>query len=400
VSQRAVQVGQLTAQIVAANAALATVDRNAEAAVESFNGAQVQLANAGRSAGAAASDLTASDARVHDAQAQMGRFVAATYKAGGDMSSMAALVSADGPRTLLDKASSLNVLSRRQDQALTVVRSARAQRSVAAASAKAALEAQKRAAAAVTAAKERVPAELRQQQQQIGALQGDQQRLQAALNEAQGTAVTLQKARAEAAAQAASEAAARAAAASAALAAARAAADTVRPTAAPAASATGQVERSVEAVPAPAPAAASAPAPAAASAPPSAQPAPAPLGSGGAAVAVKWAYAELGKPYVWAASGPDTFDCSGLTAFVWAKAGVSLDHWTGSQWTAGTHIARDQVRPGDLVFFASNLADTASIHHVGIYVGGGMLISAPQTGDVVKVQPAFRSDYIGTVRVG
>jgi len=58
------------------------------------------------------------------------------------------------------------------------------------------------------------------------------------------------------------------------------------------------------------------------------------------------------------------------------------------------------VRPGDLVFFASNLADTASIHHVGIYVGGGMMISAPQTGDVLKVQPAFRSDYIGAVRVG
>ncbi|MDQ6648791.1 MAG: NlpC/P60 family protein [Actinomycetota bacterium] len=388
VGQRAVQVGQLTAQVVAADAALAKVNGDAEAAFESFNGAQVQLAGASRMAGVAAADLSASDGRVRDAQAQMGRFVAATYKSGGDMSQVAALVSADGPRALLDKASSLNVLSRRQDAALTVVRTARAQRSVAAAGAKAALEAQRKAAAAVTAAKDRAQAQLAAQQQQVGALHGEQQRLQAALDAAQGTAVTLQKARADAVAKAEADNAARLAAEAAALVVVRAA--DLRPRSA-------AVAPPVEVTPE-TPARRDQPAAAAAPTAP-AQP-PVVRGSGGAAVAVKWAYAELGKPYVWAASGPDTFDCSGLTAFVWAKAGVSLDHWTGTQWTAGPHVPREQTRPGDLVFFATNLSDPSTIHHVGIYVGDGMMISAPQTGDVVKVQPAFRSDFIGAVRVG
>ncbi|GAC1323088.1 MAG: hypothetical protein NVSMB13_02430 [Mycobacteriales bacterium] len=405
--QRAAQVGQLTAQVVAADAALAKVNENAEAAFEAYNGAQVKLAGAGQAARVAAADLAASDQRVHAAQEQMSRFVAASYKSGGDLSSVAALVNSDGPRTLLDKASSLNVLSRRQGEALSLVRTARAQHSAAAATAKAALDFQKRAADALTAARNKAQAELTAQQQQIGGLQSEQKRLQAALNAAQGTTVTLQKARAEAAAKAEADTAARLAAEMAALNASRVpveprraaapAAPSVATVAAPAAPTGPSVP---VAGPVTAPVAAPAPinpAPAPAPAP---APDPAPRGSGGAPVAVKWAYAELGKPYVWAASGPDSFDCSGLTAFVWAKAGVSLDHWTGSQWNAGTRLSRDQVRPGDLVFFASNLADPATIHHVGIYVGSGMMISAPQTGDAVKVQSAVRADYIGAVRVG
>jgi cell wall-associated NlpC family hydrolase len=121
-------------------------------------------------------------------------------------------------------------------------------------------------------------------------------------------------------------------------------------------------------------------------------------GSGGASVAVQWAYAEIGKPYVWAAGGPDSFDCSGLTQYVWGKAGVYLGHYTGDQWNEGQHIARGDLQPGDLVFFAYNTSDASSIHHVGIYVGGGMMIDAPYTGVNVRKDPAFRSDYIGAVR--
>src|SRR5512142_1757804 len=74
-----------------------------------------------------------------------------------------------------------------------------------------------------------------------------------------------------------------------------------------------------------------------------------------AAVAVAWAYRELGKPYVWAADGPDRFDCSGLAMYVWSKAGVQLPHYTGDQWNAGRHVSRDALAPGDLVFFYSDL---------------------------------------------
>ena len=114
--------------------------------------------------------------------------------------------------------------------------------------------------------------------------------------------------------------------------------------------------------------------------------------SGRAAIAVREAHARLGTPYRWGASGPDRFDCSGLTSWVWRKAGVSLPHSSRAQYAGGRKVSQSQVQPGDLVFFGS------PIHHVGIYVGGGNMISAPHTGDVVEVQPAFRSDDVGAVR--
>ena len=114
--------------------------------------------------------------------------------------------------------------------------------------------------------------------------------------------------------------------------------------------------------------------------------------SGRAAVAVQEAYRKLGSPYKWAASGPDRFDCSGLTMWVWGKAGVSLPHSSRAQYSGGRKVSRSDIQPGDLTFYGS------PIHHVGIYIGNGQMISAPQTGDVVKIQNAFRSDYVGAVR--
>ncbi len=108
---------------------------------------------------------------------------------------------------------------------------------------------------------------------------------------------------------------------------------------------------------------------------------------------MKWAYSELGKTYVWGANGPNTFDCSGLTSYVWAKAGVYLAHFTGDQWNSGRHIPYSELRPGDLVFFHSDH------HHVGIYVGNGQMINAPHTGDVVRIAPIW-SNFSGAVRVG
>jgi cell wall-associated NlpC family hydrolase len=80
--------------------------------------------------------------------------------------------------------------------------------------------------------------------------------------------------------------------------------------------------------------------------------------------------------------------------YVWAKAGVHLDHYTGSQWNEGVHVSQSQLEPGDLVFFGSDL------HHVGIYVGGGNMIDAPYTGVNVRVEPYDRPDYAGAVRPG
>ena len=123
--------------------------------------------------------------------------------------------------------------------------------------------------------------------------------------------------------------------------------------------------------------------------PVSARPAP-PVGSG-AAAAVAAAKSRLGLPYVWAASGPDSFDCSGLTMWAWAHGGVSLPHFSGAQYASTTHISMADLQPGDLVFHA----DTGS--HVAMYIGGGQIIAAPHTGTVVQIQ-ALSSAYVHASR--
>lgn len=95
------------------------------------------------------------------------------------------------------------------------------------------------------------------------------------------------------------------------------------------------------------------------------------------------AYAQLGKPYVWGATGASTFDCSGFTQYVFRNAaGVDISRTTYTQINSGTPVSRSQLQPGDLVFTHAG--------HVGIYVGGGNMIHAPQTGDVVKVSPVYK----------
>jgi cell wall-associated NlpC family hydrolase len=116
--------------------------------------------------------------------------------------------------------------------------------------------------------------------------------------------------------------------------------------------------------------------------------------SGRAAVAVAAAKAQLGKPYVWAASGPNSFDCSGLTMYAWAQAGVALPHSSGMQINSGTRVSKSELKPGDLVFYGS------PIHHVAIYVGGGQVIHAPQSGDVVRYASIDMMSYAGATRPG
>jgi peptidoglycan DL-endopeptidase CwlO len=120
----------------------------------------------------------------------------------------------------------------------------------------------------------------------------------------------------------------------------------------------------------------------------SASPAPTPAAS----QAVAYAKAQLGKPYVWSAEGPNSFDCSGLTMMAWRSAGVSIPRVAAAQYGMGRHISRSALEPGDLVFFGG------PIHHVGMYVGGGMMIEAPYTGQVVRYHTIDRSDYAGATR--
>jgi len=102
---------------------------------------------------------------------------------------------------------------------------------------------------------------------------------------------------------------------------------------------------------------------------------------------------ELGKPYVWGAAGPSTFDCSGLVMYVYAQVGVSLPHNAAAQYGYGSPVAYGDLQPGDLVFFEG-------LGHVGIYIGGGQFIHAPHTGDVVKISSlSEHGGYVGARRL-
>ena len=112
-------------------------------------------------------------------------------------------------------------------------------------------------------------------------------------------------------------------------------------------------------------------------------------------VAISFALAQVGKPYVYGAAGPSSYDCSGLTMASYRAAGISLPHSAADQYNYGHHVSFSQMQPGDLMFFYS------PIGHVTMYLGDGMMVSAPETGEDVKVMPAnaFGSDFVGATRL-
>lgn len=123
-------------------------------------------------------------------------------------------------------------------------------------------------------------------------------------------------------------------------------------------------------------------------------PAPPPSANSSTVVAIAMRY--LGVPYVWGGASPSGFDCSGFTLYVYAQVGISLPHYAASQYGMGSPVSRDQLQPGDLVFFNG-------LGHMGMYIGGGNFIHAPHTGDVVKISSLsdswYASTYVGARRL-
>lgn len=114
--------------------------------------------------------------------------------------------------------------------------------------------------------------------------------------------------------------------------------------------------------------------------------------------AIEAARTQLGKPYQWGAVGPDTFDCSGLTGWAYRQAGIDLPRTSRQQWYAGAHPDLGTLAPGDLLFWGTDKRNPQSIHHVAMYLGGGMMIAAPHTGANVQVQPVYLDDFFGVTR--
>ena len=331
-------------QIASAKQQLQDLDNQAEAASERYNSARIALAAAQEKAKQADAALGAARSQLSDLQAAVTDFAVAAYRGGGD-NSVLELISDGSAGRYVSKLSSMQAVSATEARTLAAVAGAQRIEEQAQSVAAAALKQQQAATASMQASRDQILAAAAKEQKILKDLQVRQQAI-------------IKAAKAKAAREAAEREAA----------ALRAQAEATQRGVA----AISQPIRSVVA--------------------------PIISGSGGASVAVQWAYAELGKPYQWAAAGPNSFDCSGLTQYVWGKAGVYLGHYTGDQWNRGAHVARWDLQPGDLVFFAYNTSQPSTIHHVGIYVGGGMMIDAPYTGANVRKESAFRGDYIGAVR--
>jgi cell wall-associated NlpC family hydrolase len=107
-------------------------------------------------------------------------------------------------------------------------------------------------------------------------------------------------------------------------------------------------------------------------------------------VAIAWAEAQIGKPYQWGGAGPNSFDCSGLVMDAWGAAGVSFPHLAQDQYAMTTPVSISQLLPGDLVFFGT----PSDVYHVGIYVGGGEMVDAPETGQNVMIQSIYETDLL------
>ena len=129
---------------------------------------------------------------------------------------------------------------------------------------------------------------------------------------------------------------------------------------------------------------------------------PPPPGSGGsyaqapgANKAIAYAYEQLGKPYQWAGAGPNSFDCSGLTMMAWDQAGIYFPHLAQDQYNLTKAVPLSSAIPGDLIFFGT----PSNVYHVGLYIGNGQMIDAPQTGENVSIQSIYWSDLLGAGRV-
>jgi len=114
-------------------------------------------------------------------------------------------------------------------------------------------------------------------------------------------------------------------------------------------------------------------------------------GASAARVAVAFAESQIGKPYQWGGAGPNSYDCSGLVMVAWGRAGVSFPHSAQDQYDMTERVSIADLQPGDLVFYGT----PNDVYHVGIYIGNGQMVDAPETGEDVKIQSIYELNLLG-----
>jgi cell wall-associated NlpC family hydrolase len=309
------------AQLVAARA------HDLEVISEQVNSARELLAQKQAAAAQAAQEVVTADSAVTGARDGV-RSVARNAYIGGRLSAAEALLSSHSVGQVIDRLAMLNTIGGQRADVLDTARRA----TDAAHQARADAD---RAAADAQAQVDQVAAQQRDLNSQIAVYQAAYDRLTA--EEQRASRAAAERAQQEAQQQAQSQA------------------------------------------PAPAPSRTAAPPPRSAQPAPAPAPAPVAAGSSAAQTAVSTALAQVGKPYVWGAAGPGSFDCSGLTQYAYKAAGVSLPHSSSMQAGMGTPVSRSALQPGDLVFFYS------PVSHVGMYIGNGQMVHASTAGEPVKV---------------
>jgi peptidoglycan DL-endopeptidase CwlO len=346
---------------------IAQIDSSLERAIDAYNGAQLKLAAIETKQTLNARHLGIARQNYHRAGQAISRRLVSLYK-GGESSFAEVLLGATSLGDLVDRVDAADRISAQDAEIVHDLRSARIEMRRRGRELKRQHVEQRRLVAERAGKKAYIESKLSERQRLLASIKDEIKRLEAEEAARQRRLQALAEARL-AAAQAAAQEAARAAQAAAQSAPADAAppepasADPTTPDVAPAVSPPADTSTVTAEPPAPA---------------------PAPASPYGGAVGIAMQY--LGVPYVWGGASPSGFDCSGFVMYVFAQVGVSLPHHAASQFNYGVAVSRDELQPGDLVFFDG-------LGHVGIYIGGGQFVHAPHTGDVVKISSIYDSWY-------
>ncbi|WP_182920343.1 C40 family peptidase [Nocardioides cavernaquae] len=376
VDAKAHSVEGIQAALAAANDRVEAAQTDAAIAGEAYNGAVWHLETAQAAATKAEAESAKAEQKLSGHKVAYTDLIANTYEEQPQLHALSALTTQAGVQDVIDAASTTYQLSTAMDdiqvgykkaaaaadKASDRAEAARAEAAARATEAKAAHDRAQSAADYAAAEASRVDQQRTRMVAELAQLQNISvdlaSRRQAAIEEARREAAAAAAAKAAQAAQAAADKAAAAAAAEAAKKAAQQA---------------EQADQNDEP---------SAPAPEPAPSQPDPTP-PAP--GGGAQAAIAYAKAQLGEPYLWAADGPDSWDCSGLTMKAWGAGGKYLPHYSVAQYDQSTPISLSQIAPGDLLFWSSN-GRASGIHHVALYMGGGQYIHAPRAGKNVEIK--------------
>ncbi|WP_299953864.1 C40 family peptidase [uncultured Modestobacter sp.] len=363
------QVGALSAQLASAQAEVDAARAQSAIALDTFQGKQAEHEAAQAAADAATAAARQAEAELAIARSNVADFARQSYVQGSTNPTLEALTTADGPAQMLERAALLEAAGAHQGDVVVQVTAAEQQARTADAAAQTALAAAatlEQEAADALAVAEQLEASARAQ---AGALATQQATVQQQLQQAQETLLGLQGARAAAQQYAAQQAAAAQAAAA-------------RSTTSSSSAGTHQLVSNAGAG-----------------------------DSSAVETAISAARRYLGTIYSWGGgslSGPSMgwgvdagivgFDCSGLTRYAYAQAGVSIPRNSSAQYQALPKVSRSDLQRGDLVFWATNTSNPSTIHHVAIYLGGGQILEAPQSGSVIRVTSMRWGGFIGGAR--